>query len=221
MQAGGKGNLPWLLKNADGIDAVVVDPRVTDHSKIIRSAQYLANNPEVAHIRRLPGLQHQALAVLIALDVPNSETDTPCCNGSQSPVLEGRHAADGGGPTKNRHGHQQVTIVDRTEPDGSDQVDGARLAINKQCGDSTDATLCDGKLRAPFRVARHLRCHLDAQMLAALGTATARCSVPGQLKRSPLGLPEEAAPKWEAFWVEVVSSPRPSTCQEVLEVGLV
>lgn len=36
--AGGKGDLSWLLKNADGLDAVVVDPRVTDHTKITRTA---------------------------------------------------------------------------------------------------------------------------------------------------------------------------------------
>lgn len=36
--AGGKGDLSWLLKNADGLDSVVVDPRVTDHAKITRTA---------------------------------------------------------------------------------------------------------------------------------------------------------------------------------------
>ena len=36
--AGGKGDLSWLLKNADGLDAIVVDPRVTDHTKITRTA---------------------------------------------------------------------------------------------------------------------------------------------------------------------------------------
>ncbi len=36
--AGGKGDLSWLLKNADDLDAVVVDPRVTDHTKITRTA---------------------------------------------------------------------------------------------------------------------------------------------------------------------------------------
>ncbi|CAJ1343961.1 unnamed protein product [Effrenium voratum] len=36
--AGGKGDLSWLLVNADHVDAVVVDPRKTDHSKIARTA---------------------------------------------------------------------------------------------------------------------------------------------------------------------------------------
>jgi hypothetical protein len=38
--AGGKGDLSWLLKNADGLDAIVVDPRVTDHTKITRTAMW-------------------------------------------------------------------------------------------------------------------------------------------------------------------------------------
>ena len=38
--AGGKGDLSWLLKNADGLDAIVVDPRVTDHTKIMRTAMW-------------------------------------------------------------------------------------------------------------------------------------------------------------------------------------
>ena len=46
--AGGKGDLSWLLVNADGIDSIVVDPRVTDHTKLVRSAQYLLDNPDAA-----------------------------------------------------------------------------------------------------------------------------------------------------------------------------
>ncbi|CAE7559528.1 Dnah7 [Symbiodinium sp. KB8] len=38
--AGGKGDLSWLLVNADAADAVVVDPRVTDHTKISRTAMW-------------------------------------------------------------------------------------------------------------------------------------------------------------------------------------
>lgn len=36
----GKGDLSWLLVNADAADAVVVDPRVTDHTKISRTAMW-------------------------------------------------------------------------------------------------------------------------------------------------------------------------------------
>ena len=37
--AGGKGDLAWLLANADGADAVVADPRLTDHSKVARASR--------------------------------------------------------------------------------------------------------------------------------------------------------------------------------------
>ncbi len=40
--AGGKGDLSWLLTNADGIESVVIDPRVTDHSKLVREAVWHA-----------------------------------------------------------------------------------------------------------------------------------------------------------------------------------
>ena len=39
--AGGKGDLSWLLANADGMDAVVCDPRPVDHSKLERRASWL------------------------------------------------------------------------------------------------------------------------------------------------------------------------------------
>eukprot|EP00913_Durusdinium_trenchii_P018972 g17830.t1 len=38
--AGGKGDLSWLLANADALDSVVVDPRCTDHTKITRTAKW-------------------------------------------------------------------------------------------------------------------------------------------------------------------------------------
>ena len=38
--AGGKGDLAWLLANADGADAVVADPRLTDHSKVARASRH-------------------------------------------------------------------------------------------------------------------------------------------------------------------------------------
>ena len=51
--AGGKGDLSWLLRNADGIDAVVVDPRVTDHTKLTRTAQWYADHPDAAREQAL------------------------------------------------------------------------------------------------------------------------------------------------------------------------
>ena len=36
--AGGKGDLSWVLANAYGLDSIVCDPRVTDHSKLVKAA---------------------------------------------------------------------------------------------------------------------------------------------------------------------------------------
>lgn len=43
--AGGKGDLSWLLWNGDGIDSVVCDPRVCDHSKLQGHALWCHANP--------------------------------------------------------------------------------------------------------------------------------------------------------------------------------
>jgi len=64
--AGGKGDLSWLLCNVDGIDSIVVDPRATDHSSLIKSALFLKDNPELANARSLEGLPtFQPLARLL------------------------------------------------------------------------------------------------------------------------------------------------------------
>lgn len=57
--AGGKGDLSWLLTNADGAKAVVVDPRTTDHTKILRTALWHLENNEKdeASLRELRGPQ--------------------------------------------------------------------------------------------------------------------------------------------------------------------
>ena len=44
--AGGKGDLSWLLRNADGINSVIVDPRATDHSKLERTANWYVENKD-------------------------------------------------------------------------------------------------------------------------------------------------------------------------------
>eukprot|EP00746_Dinoflagellata_sp_MGD_P117081 gnl/MRDRNA2_/MRDRNA2_52897_c0_seq1.p1 gnl/MRDRNA2_/MRDRNA2_52897_c0~~gnl/MRDRNA2_/MRDRNA2_52897_c0_seq1.p1 ORF type:complete len:209 (+),score=34.55 gnl/MRDRNA2_/MRDRNA2_52897_c0_seq1:395-1021(+) len=46
--AGGKGDLSWILLNADGIDAVVVDPRCTNHRKLIKTMTHYMAHPDVA-----------------------------------------------------------------------------------------------------------------------------------------------------------------------------
>jgi hypothetical protein len=54
--AGGKGDLSWLFANVDGIDAVVVDPRLTHQKHLLRSVAFLRNNPIEAKARAVPGL---------------------------------------------------------------------------------------------------------------------------------------------------------------------
>jgi hypothetical protein len=46
--AGGKGDLSWQLRNADTIDSVVVDPRRTDHTKMVRTALWRHEHPKEA-----------------------------------------------------------------------------------------------------------------------------------------------------------------------------
>lgn len=63
--AGGKGDLSWLLANADGLDSIVVDPRITDHTKLVRAAQWLLDNPELAAERESPqSADYEPLAAL-------------------------------------------------------------------------------------------------------------------------------------------------------------
>jgi hypothetical protein len=54
--AGGKGDLSWLFANVDGIDAVVVDPRLTHQKHLLRSVAFLRDNPTEAKARAVPGL---------------------------------------------------------------------------------------------------------------------------------------------------------------------
>jgi hypothetical protein len=46
--AGGKGELSWLLVNADDIDSVVIDPRITDYTSLEKSVAWLRANPAKA-----------------------------------------------------------------------------------------------------------------------------------------------------------------------------
>ena len=64
--AGGKGDLSFLLTNADGYRSVVLDPRITKNRHIVKSIQYLRGNPEEARERAVPGLPtYQPLAALL------------------------------------------------------------------------------------------------------------------------------------------------------------
>lgn len=76
--AGGKGDLSWLLRNVDGVNSVVVDPRVTMANHIIRSIKYLKEHPGEAKNRAIPGLPtHQPLAALMPLLKDRASFDTP------------------------------------------------------------------------------------------------------------------------------------------------
>lgn len=64
--AGGKGDLSWLLRNVDGVDSVVADPRITKQIHILRSVDFLGRHPEEALQRSIPGLPtYQPLASLM------------------------------------------------------------------------------------------------------------------------------------------------------------
>ena len=64
--AGGKGDLSFLLSNADEYRSVVLDPRFTKNRHIVKSIQYLRDQPEEAKKREVPGLPtYQPLAGLL------------------------------------------------------------------------------------------------------------------------------------------------------------
>eukprot|EP00578_Thalassiosira_sp_NH16_P025295 CAMPEP_0181091966 /NCGR_PEP_ID=MMETSP1071-20121207/8675_1 /TAXON_ID=35127 /ORGANISM="Thalassiosira sp., Strain NH16" /LENGTH=344 /DNA_ID=CAMNT_0023174131 /DNA_START=88 /DNA_END=1122 /DNA_ORIENTATION=+ len=64
--AGGKGDLSWILRNIDGIDSVIADPRIPNHRRMVRSVKFLLDYPEEAAIRSVEGVPtHQPLAKLL------------------------------------------------------------------------------------------------------------------------------------------------------------
>ncbi|CAB9517304.1 expressed unknown protein [Seminavis robusta] len=67
--AGGKGDLSWLLLNADGIESIVLDPRsLASANHLIRSVHWLEEHPKEAKLRAVPSrLTHQPLAALVPM----------------------------------------------------------------------------------------------------------------------------------------------------------
>ena len=64
--AGGKGDLSFLMTNADGYRSVVLDPRITKNRHIVKSIRYLRDHPEEVKKRIVPGLPtYQPLAALL------------------------------------------------------------------------------------------------------------------------------------------------------------
>lgn len=64
--AGGRGDLSWLLHNIDGVNSIIVDPRLPNHKSLIKSTTFLLDHPEEAAVRAVEGLPtHQPLAKLL------------------------------------------------------------------------------------------------------------------------------------------------------------
>ena len=80
--AGGKGDLSWILCNADGLNSVIIDPRLAKHDHLLKSVRYLLDHPDETAIRSVPGLDsHQPLATL----VPRLKLVTENENGFKTP----------------------------------------------------------------------------------------------------------------------------------------
>jgi hypothetical protein len=70
--AGGKGDLSWLLNNVDGLESIILDPwkqqdgSTTRNERMVKSIEFLCNNPDERSIRSVRGLStYQPLAELI------------------------------------------------------------------------------------------------------------------------------------------------------------
>lgn len=70
--AGGRGDLSWILKNIDGINSIIADPRVPNHKRLVKSVRFLLDNPAEAKIRAVEGLPtHQPLAKFLTRMIEN------------------------------------------------------------------------------------------------------------------------------------------------------
>ncbi|GMH80093.1 hypothetical protein TL16_g08402 [Triparma laevis f. inornata] len=68
--AGGKGDLAWLIENTTTnatTTTMMIDPRSSNHSHLLKSVDYLPANPSVTEERTAPGPGHQPLATLLDL----------------------------------------------------------------------------------------------------------------------------------------------------------
>ena len=66
--AGGRGDLSFLLRNIDGVDSIIADPRVPNFTRIVKSVDFLMQHPEEVKIRSVVGLPtYQPLAALMPL----------------------------------------------------------------------------------------------------------------------------------------------------------
>lgn len=64
--AGGRGDLSWILRNVDGVNSIIADPRIPNHKSLIKSTEFLLAHPDEAAVRAVEGLTtHQPLAKLL------------------------------------------------------------------------------------------------------------------------------------------------------------
>ena len=64
--AGGRGDLSWILKNIDGINSIIADPRIPNHRRLVKSVNFLLDHPDEAAVRSVEGFPtHQPLAKLL------------------------------------------------------------------------------------------------------------------------------------------------------------
>ena len=64
--AGGRGDLSFLLRNVNGVDSIIADPRVPNFTRLIKSINFLFQHPEEAKVRAVEGrMTYQPLAKLI------------------------------------------------------------------------------------------------------------------------------------------------------------
>jgi hypothetical protein len=76
--AGGAGTLSWILTNVDKLNSIIVDPKIPNHRRLVKSVGFLLDHPEECAARSIEDVPtHQPLAKLIPSLVRN-------CVGSSS-----------------------------------------------------------------------------------------------------------------------------------------
>eukprot|EP00571_Detonula_confervacea_P007240 CAMPEP_0172329958 /NCGR_PEP_ID=MMETSP1058-20130122/61151_1 /TAXON_ID=83371 /ORGANISM="Detonula confervacea, Strain CCMP 353" /LENGTH=319 /DNA_ID=CAMNT_0013047153 /DNA_START=188 /DNA_END=1147 /DNA_ORIENTATION=+ len=86
--AGGRGDLSWILRNVDGVNSIIADPRIPNHRRLVKSVNFLLDHPEEAAIRSVEGLPtHQPLAKLLPRLIANHGTSDACADLSSPKYL--------------------------------------------------------------------------------------------------------------------------------------
>ena len=139
--AGGKGDLSWIMRNADGLDAVIIDPRRTNHSKLERTALWYTQHPAEREVQAHAGQALAALALAPPFVAPrhirvflDAEFLAALVHDSTSATFTGWWAragrrAEAGEGTK---GHHQPIKCTSAEPVGrvADAVEAHNILTN-------------------------------------------------------------------------------------------